>query len=272
MHTLPELQLCVMDALLGRSDGASAAALLRPGTALQASRRLQIYRNNLFESLGAALAAVYPVVQQLVGSGFFRHLARSFIGAHPSRSGNLHRFGAELPQFLRRFEPAASLPYLPDVASLEWAYHHAYHEAERPALSAARLAEVPGDDQAELRLRVQPSAAFVASPFPVLRIWQANQPQAPEDAAVSLDEGGVALMVVQREMEIEFRLLGVAEHCWLRALHSGAGLGAATQQALDEDPAFDLGAALLRHLEHGLFVGFDAAATVHAAYPDRGEP
>ena len=256
MRALPDAQTCVMETLLRRSGGAAAAALLRPGTGLAPWRRLQVYRNNLFESLGNALHAVYPVVERLVGTGFFRQAAMAYVRAHPSRSGNLHDFGAELPGFLRAYWPAASLPYLPDVAALEWACHRAYHETELPAIELDQLAQVPRADQAELLFQLQPSARFIASRYPVLRIWQANQPQAQDgDAAVSLLEGGVHLLVVQHDLEIEFRRVGSAESRWLRALADAASLAEATHAALDEDPAFDLAATLARHLGLGLFTG-----------------
>jgi len=263
MLALPEAQACVMDALMLHSRGAAAAALLRPTAVPSAQQRLQIYRNNLFESLIAALGGVYPVVARLVGAGFFRHAAKAYIRAHPSRSGNLHDFGGELPGFLHAYQPAASLPYLPDVAALEWAYHRAYHEAELPALELARLTEVPIADQAELRFHLQPSARFVASRYPVLKIWQANQPQAQDSGStISLDEGGVNLLVVQWDLEIEFRFLSIAESRWLCALADGASLAEATQDALDNDPAFDLATTLARHLGRGLFTGVSLPRTL----------
>lgn len=253
MLALPDIQARVMDALLLR-DGAAATALVRPTQPLSARQRLQVYRNNMFESLIAALGAVYPVVARLVGTGFFRHAAKACISAHPSRSGNLQDFGGEFSGFLRAYPPAADLPYLPDVAALEWALHRAYHEAELPGLALECLAQVPAAEQPGLRLRLQPSAHFVASPYPVLRIWQANQPEALDDGStISLDEGGVNLLVVQHALEIEFRLLGLAESRWLCALAGEASLAVATRRALDADPAFDLMAVLARHLRRGLF-------------------
>ncbi|SEB25477.1 DNA-binding domain-containing protein [Variovorax sp. YR216] len=253
MLALPDIQARVMDALL-RRDGTAATALVRPTASLSALKRLQVYRNNMVESLIAALGAVYPVVARLVGNGFFRHAAKAFISAHPSRSGNLQDFGGEIPAFLRAYPPAADLPYLPDVAALEWALHRAYHEIELPALTLERLAQVPVAGQAGLRLRLQPSARFVASRYPLLRIWQSNQPEALDDeSTISLDEGGVDLLVVQRALELEFRLLGVAEGRWLRALADEASLAEATRRAMDIDPAFDLMGALARHLGLGLF-------------------
>jgi hypothetical protein len=252
MPALPDTQVRVMNALLRRGDPAAAVPLVRAG-ALPAERRLAIYRNNMVQSLVAALAAVYPVTERLVGSVFFRQAAKACIGIHPSRSGDLHDFGADLPPFLRAWSPAAALPYLPDVAALEWAMHRAYHEAALPPLAVAQLADVPPHAQAGLRLLLQPSAQFVSSPYPVLRIWQANQADADEADTVSLDEGGVRLLVLQQALEIVFVPLDAAEDRWLRALADGAGLGQASACAFDLDPAFDLPSTLARHLTLGLF-------------------
>ncbi|NML15433.1 HvfC/BufC N-terminal domain-containing protein [Azohydromonas caseinilytica] len=247
MPALHELQRQVMDALLQRGDAGAATALLRPTPGLDAARRLQLYRNNLFESLTAALAAVYPVVQELVGEDFFRAMARRFIPRFPSRSGNLHDFGAELPDFLRGFGPAAGLPYLPDVAALEWAAHAVYHEAPVPALTLAQLAALPAEAQAALRLQLQPCARLLASGWPVLDLWQAHQGGAVVMESIDL-HGGVRLLVAQRALEVEFQRLDAGEYRWLRALEDGEPLTEACARALEADAGFDLATVLARHL------------------------
>ena len=260
MHSLPELQTRTLDALLHGGAGPAAAALLRSGRGPAPARRLQVYRNNLVVSLTAALEAVYPVVARLVGAGFFRQVARAFIAEHPSRSGNLHEFGRELPAWLHASASLQSLPYLGDVAALEWACHDVYHEAYAEPLDPARLAEVPAALQPALQLQLQPATRLVASRFPILAIWQANQEGTVPAAPISLDDGAVRLLVARRDLDIEFRLLGDAEAWWLRALDAGRPLAVALQAALDVDPAFDFGAALGRHLQLGTFSGVSVGA------------
>ena len=260
MLSLHDTQALVTDALL-RGDGApGAAALLREGRGISAERRLHVYRNNLFASLGAALQAVYPVTARLVGDGFFRQLARAYIVRHPSTSGSLHGFGAQLPAFVRREAPLAALPYLADVAALEWAHHEVYHEADEQPLDTAALARVPAGAQGRIRLHLQLASRFVASPFPVLAIWQANQ--AADDDAVrptSLDDGGVRVLVARSDFEVEFRLLADPEDRFLRALAAGEPLATAVPAALAVDPAFDLGATLARHVALGSFRAWSLA-------------
>lgn len=265
MSALHELQRRVMAALLHPADPqaqADAAALLRPTPGgLDAGRRLQLYRNNLSESLTAALAAVFPVVRQLVGEPFFRGLARRFMERFPSRSGNLHAFGAELPRFLRDFEPAASLPYLPDMAALEWAMHAVYHEAPAPGLTLQALAALDAEAQAALRLRLQPTARLLASDFPVLQLWQAHQP----GTALALEDigwqQGTRVLVAQRALEVEFHLLSEGEFLWLQALEGGAALGEACASALEADAEFNLPAVLMRHLALENFQALPKGAT-----------
>jgi hypothetical protein len=251
----------VLSAALLRGDGApGATALLRESRGVSAERRLHVYRNNLFASLGAALRAVYPVTARLLGDAFFRQLARAYVVKHPSTSGSLHAFGAQLPAFVRRQATLAELPYLGDVATLEWAQHEVYHEADEEALDTAALARVPGELQGRIRLHLQLASRFVASPFPVLAIWQANQAAAKDAVApVSLADGAVRVLVARSDFEVEFRVLADGEERFLRALASGEPLATAVAAALAVDPAFDLGATLARHFALGSFRAWSVA-------------
>jgi hypothetical protein len=261
---LRDLQRCLLGALLPRDAGpespsGSALALLKSTRAPSAARRLQIYRNNAFESLAGALAAVYPVLAQLVGDDYFRQLARRCIASNPLRAGNLHGFGRELPHLLRELPSAAPLPYLPDVAAFEWAWHEVYHESDAALLEPARLAAVAAAEPLALRLPLVPAARLVVSPYPVLRIWQAHQMDVDPVWQLSLDDGGVRLLVLRRALEIEFVPLGAAEAAWLEALAAGRTLADATIAALDREAAFDLAAALARHLALGSFAALNFA-------------
>jgi hypothetical protein len=261
MHSLHDTQALVMGALRG-GPTAPLGGLLHSGRGVAAERRLQVYRNNLHASLGAALAAVYPVLVRLVGNAFFRQLARAHIERHPSRSGNLHEFGVHLPAFLKTQASLSELPYLSDVAALEWAGHEVYHEADDSELDFAALGALSDEARTRLRLHLQLASRFVASAYPVLSIWKANQPGAEEGASVSLDEGGVRLLVARSGFEVEFRVLDAAEDRWLRALGEGRTVAAALQSALEVDSAFDLGATLGRHLALGSFRGWSLAPEV----------
>ena len=262
MPTLDETQARMMHALRHGDFDGRAAALLRSRTGISPERRLQVYRNNSVQSLGAALAAVYPVIVRLVGEPFFQRVARAYLDAHPSRSGHLQPFGAELPAFIEAPPSAAGLPYLADVARLEWAWHEAWHAADRVPLEADAFAAFPVEAQASLRFALQPAARIVVSPWPVLAIWRGNQDDADSGApAIALDEVGDSVLVVRRGFEVGLHRLDDAEAAWLQALAAARPLGEAVAEALVQDPGFYLGGALLRQLALGTFCGLSIAGT-----------
>ncbi|MDQ2695592.1 MAG: DNA-binding domain-containing protein [Pseudomonadota bacterium] len=251
---LRDLQLDFVRQLLGEADTGLAAQIRAHG--LTGGRRLNVYRNNTFISLTEALKAVYPVILRLVGDGFFGYAADQYIRRHPSASGNLHDFGDRWGEFLRGFGPAAGLPYLPDVAALEWAYHRAFHAADHPPLDLAALAAVPVQRHADLTFRLHPSARLLASPYPILRIWQANQPDQDDAPPVDLAEGGVRLLVIRRRLEVTFEPLPEGEWTLLAVLAGGGGFAAACGQALAAQPGFDLPASFRRHVLEGTLAAF----------------
>lgn len=250
MPRLPELQAAFAAGIFGEDPVAISA--IAPGR-FAPDQHLQIYRNNVFESLTGALKAVYPVIEHLVGEGFFRFAADSYIRLHPPRSGNLHDFGMHYADFLAGFAPAAGLPYLPDVAHLEWAWHEAFHAADAAPLEARRLADVPAEQQGDLRFTLHPSVRLLNSVYPLLSIWQANQDEA-EEQIVDLTQGGTPLLVIRRGLRVETETLTPGEHALLRALAQDATLEAACEAAFTAETAFDLAAALQRGIQGGTLV------------------
>lgn len=250
MPRLPELQTAFAAGVLGENPGALAA--IAPGR-FEPDQHLQIYRNNVFESLTGALKAVYPVIERLVGEGFFRFAADSYIRLHPPRSGNLHDFGMHYADFLAGFAPATGLPYLPDVARLEWAWHEAFHAADAAPLDARCLADVPAEQQGDLRFTLNPSVRLLNSIYPVLSIWQANQDEAAEQI-VDLTQGGAPLLVIRRSLRVEIEILTPGEYTLLRAFTQDASLETACDAAFAAESTFDLGAALQRGIQGGTLV------------------
>jgi len=257
MPSLRELQIGFVGAVLHPRRAEHFAGHLR-SHALHNEQRIQIYRNNLYATLVAALEAVYPVVRRLVGEQCFGGIARRYAGEERSVSGDIHEYGSRFPQFLSSITMLRDYPYLVDVARLEWIYHRLFHSALEPALQPAALQGVPADGYAGLRLRLQSASSLFRSDFPVLRIWQVNQDDWTGDDGVSLDEGGVHLLALRATGGIDFIPLAAGEYILLQALADGMTLADATSLALDSDPDFDLTRVLGRHFALGTFAGLQS--------------
>jgi hypothetical protein len=171
---------------------------------------------------------------------------------HPSTHADLHHYGAGFASSLRDCETLAGLPYLPDVARLEWLAHEAFHAADAHALAAASLAEVPQDRLADLRLCLHPSVRLMRSDYPVHRVWQVNQPHWSGDQMVDLDWGGVSLAVFRDGLEIALLPLDAAAYALAVALQAGQCLGDALDHALAVGPEDDPALALHTLFHHRL--------------------
>ena len=218
-----------------------------------------MYGNHVFTSLTAALEATYPVVCRLVDRRFFGFAADHYVRRHPPTGPCLFEYGGTFPEFLAGFPPCAGHPYLADVARLEWAMNAALHAEDVPPIAPAALGRVPPDDVGRVVARTDPSASWLRSPWPVDRIWQANQADADPEARVDLAEGGAWLEICRRQDVVTMRRLGRAEFAFRTAIGAGATLETAAHAALSEDPGFDLTEALRALLEEALLVGLALA-------------
>ena len=216
--------------------------------------RLAIYRFNIRANYRNAFAASYPVVKRLTGSPFFNAVVDAFVAAHPPVSGDLNIYGERLAGFLESYAPAATLPYLADVARLEWAIDEANRAADAPRVPDAVLAAlsiVAPERVPNVRLVLDTSCRLVASHFPIMRIWRANQPDRSGDERVDLDEGGILLLVRRDANGVALESLSAGAHAWLLALAQHATFGAAIDAALTAESSFDLGVALRAHIASG---------------------
>ncbi len=252
MPSLRELQRRFADAVFKGETAGLADHVV--GNGKPAEARLGVYRESALGNLSAALADVYPVIQQLVGDAFFAAAARQYARQHPSASGDLHEFGVEFAAFLAEFPPAATLDYLPDVAGLEWRCHRVFHAAEHAPLTLDRLAAVPPADYDSLRFTIHPACRLFSSDYPVHRIWEVNQPNYRGEQRVDLATGGVHILVTRGTAGVELHVLGEGEHALLESLAADLPLSGATETALAAEPRFELGPCLQHHISRRTLV------------------
>jgi len=260
-------------AVLGRSaEPAALAPWLRDDGHLQ--RGLQVYRANAGALAERALAAAYPVTQQLLGAASFAQLARALWQQEPPTRGDAAAFGAGLADFLaacgadeaQGAGPALPEPYLPDVARLEWAVHGATTAAD-----AADAQQVPhafdrlaDTDPATLWLLPRPGTALLLSVHPVAGIWLAHQPVANEVASVAdafqavraaLARGqGESALVWRQGWQVRVAALDEDDATFTRRLLQGVPLGDALG-ALSDRPGFDFKSWFVATLTRGWLVG-----------------
>ena len=239
--SLRETQRWMKSRILPPARGVTAEGCveLNPQAGDPGIERLSIYSGGYLARVQEALEEAYPAIRHVLGSRAFSELSRAYAARHPSRDYNLSLSGRNLPVFLESSPWAADLPFLPDLARLEWSVTEAFHAFDLPPLDPARLASIPPEQWDRLKLIFQPSARLVASAWPVLDIWEArDQPVA--GVRVDLINRPQRILVYRNNLQVRCELLEEASFLLLRDLSAGRTLGDAcaglTQASATEDP------------------------------------
>ena len=225
MLSLAELQSKFSDVSLGADGGVLSNVII--GDGFQPEQRLQIHRNNTTILLTEALAATFHIVHELVGEEFFAQMARAFVRIHPPTSPCLFEYGQGFPAFLQSLAALSEMPYVADVAELEWQWNSALFAAEAKPLTAEALAAIPPEELAGHHLRPHPSVRFVTSPYPIKKIWDMHQPDADPDMGVDLNDGGDAVLIVRPHADVGIHQLSLNAYVMASRLAEGATLAEA---------------------------------------------
>ncbi|MGB1089055.1 MAG: putative DNA-binding domain-containing protein, partial [Alphaproteobacteria bacterium] len=146
------------------------------GNGLAPAARLRVHANNTRLTLTDALSKTFPVIAALTGGEFFAALAAHYIEADPPRSAALIDWGTGFAEFLAGFQPAQQLPYLPDMARLEWAVSESFNAADNAPATADSLNAMNPAELADAPLPLHSAAHLLKADWPVDDIWAAHQP------------------------------------------------------------------------------------------------
>ena len=190
---LAELQGAYRAYLLSGDPGNLAGTVVEDS--FDATERLRIYRNNFLIGLGEALNSNFPVVRQMLGDEFFAQAARAFILRAPPDKPCLFEYGEGFPEFLADLPEMAKLPYVPEMASFEFARIASYHAPVEALLTDAAIARVPPEKLSDLPIRLARHVRLLPVRFPILDLWQAHQTPDADLAAIEMSPRPHTLLI-----------------------------------------------------------------------------
>ena len=258
MTSLLALQRMFAACLDGSADSGLKARfhdLVAVGEGLSPQDRVTVYRGSSRQARLRTLELVFPVCLAILGQRCFRGLSSVYLDQTPSRSGDLNLYGDVFPGFLARrirtSEELARLPYLGDLARLEWHWHAVYYAPEDPSFDMEGFAQASSGAGAEaIRFRLSAGLRLLASDYPVHEIWRRHREGGDTDR-IAVGEGD---RLVIRRNGVSASVEAVREPLFalLSAIAGGNPLGVLATDKLDLDPLPGLIAA-------GWIVGFEAA-------------
>ncbi len=219
-------------------------------------KRFSVYRNNVTLSLISVLSSTYPVVTEIVGEDFFAIMAREFALLHLPQSPVMINYGEEFPDFLKNFASVKELPYLSDIALLEWHRNTAYHGANATPVTIEALGEFGEEDVPNLGFEFHPTFSLIKSNYPIVTIWQAHQQENPSEylTGLNMDEGEAAV-IIRPELDVLISQVSMGTFEFLQSLQNGHPFSLSVEQAIATEPSFDIPANLAGLFNLGAVTG-----------------
>lgn len=196
---------------------------------------VQVYHNNYYVSLTEALVITYPGIIKLVGQEFFEFICRKFIKQHPHQSGDLTLFGEQLNTYIENSPECKNLPYLADIAKLEWAFELAYHAKDVTSQDLSLLETTEPAAYSQLKFTINPGCFIVESNYPIFDIWKFDGQD-----ELDINAGGQNVLIWKQDFEVLTEVVEADFINFLGKLQAGKNL----EQALGENSKLDLNQTL----------------------------
>jgi hypothetical protein len=248
---------------LARFQDAFTSALAGDGAALAewtaADDRFAVYRNTTAKGLVDALAAQFPTVAHVLGGERMAAAALAHARAHPPASPSLMAYGADFPDWLAGFAPAAEVPGLVPLARLDWARRDALFAPDPAPLGAGAFQALDAAAYAATAADLHASVSVLWFDEGAPSLWQALQAD-PPPAAAELGPEAEGILVLRPHLTVLSRRLDAGEFAFLDSCRQGASLAAAAEAALAADPALPLAGRFAELIALGAFACIRTAA------------
>ncbi len=215
-------------------------------------QRLKIYRNHIVTTLSESLVMNFPLVEKLTGKGFLLTAAKLYLFDNPPKQACLDCYGEEFPDFLEDYDHARSLPYLSDVARLDWSMNEVRTAKVDPTLQVEDLVSVPENKYDTAVFKLKKSVRLIQSNFPINSIAHFCL-QEEADSTLNVAPKDTFLLVVRHLWEAEIFALSQSEYGFFNLLNEGKNLSKALEVVMKKDAGFDLSQFLQKYISHETF-------------------
>jgi len=186
--------------------------------------RVGVYVGGYPARITEALRESFPAIANIVGASEFVELAERYIARLHEPPRNLNYIGRDFADHLTADPLAESLPLLPDLARLEWAFVRCFHAEAGIPFDLRQC--VPWDAQRWkcARIDFQAGTEIVRSEWPILALRDSRH---QERESIDLDLAGEnePVLVYRVDFEVVTESLDEPEAQAFERLRTGGSLG-----------------------------------------------
>ena len=160
---LEQLQRFVVDAIRGGPSADEPQHVRESARGMTPAERVEVYREQFRLRHLKNLADDYPTLAWTMGGAeAFASLATEYLAAHPPRTWDLQRLGADMPRFVEGHAKWGSEARACDAARLDWAFMEVFDAPDALPFDTSVLATTPEDRWPSARIELLPALRMVA--------------------------------------------------------------------------------------------------------------
>ena len=215
--------------------------------------RLDIYAQMYCARLLDILQEDFPRVAALLGDEQFRAVGRAYLRQSPSTHPSVRYLGAHFAAFLGTRAEIASLPFLADLAHLEWARLEVFDAPDVEPLRLEDLQAIPPDEWPLLRFRLIPAYQILRCGWPIDKIWAAegdtlrNEHLQPAETVLRVWKEGFTVYHARMDEIEQTALAAIGAHEPFATICAAAEFQLPAEEAVQT-----VGSLLMRWIEDGI--------------------
>jgi len=221
---------------------------------LVASERLDIYAQMYFSRLVDVLQSDFPRTTTVLGCERFHAVAADYLAQYPSTDPSLRHLGRNFAAFLQEQADIADLPFLSDLAALEWTRLTVFDAPDSIPLRIEHLQSLTPEQWPTLRFQTIPALQITRHEWPAHAVWEAAEEEARDWQ--DLQPEPTVLKVWRDGFSVYHASIDTPELMALERFLAGtpfAAVCAALETVLPaEEAASIIGSLLLRWIEDGI--------------------
>lgn len=253
---LHELQTSFLKGIYDVSVEIDACLYIHENVGRTAGQQLSIYRGSIFGGLKKALAETYPVTKDLVGEDFFNAMLGQYIKTYPCCVQDLNDYGEKLADFIRGLKQARSIPYLSDIAQLEWYSNSALNTVIQKN-NLVDLGFLNAKQKTQLRLNLPNGSALFQSNYPVDEIWGIHQNDVEKELELELTEELLNLIVWKSEPGLRVDKLTLEQFYFLENINKGLTFVDVCAEVINSYPHSDIHVLFANALQQGWLQSYE---------------
>lgn len=196
----------------------------KPAGKLSMKQAFQIYHRIYEARLTEVLLGHFPAVRWVLGKDLFNNICRKYVDTQASVEYNLHNYGNTFPEFLKEDHGSKVIPFIYDLARLEWAMKELQDKPSPYPLSGKHFEELLHSE--DFKVQFIDAMEVFESPYAVYDIWDQRTSSAYQFEDINWNHPE-SLLLYKSQKKISINRIDVIEAEILNELREGNSLSSA---------------------------------------------